>query len=94
MQQYPYERYQFYFTWVIRKYGIRKENYAWQECEEATYMAYLYSIYRCAASDYSYVDFYVRKMGKIFVYWALVISSIDMKRTSWDETTERIRNKH
>jgi len=33
-------------------YGVRKNHYAWQECEDAVTLAYLYGIGRCAAERY------------------------------------------
>lgn len=89
MIKYPYEDFQSYFKYTIKKYGVYEGKYAWQECIEATYFAYLYSLYRCAAQGYTYVSAYVRKVGRIFVCCAVIISSEEMRRSSWDEDFER-----
>lgn len=89
MKEYPYEQFQSYFKYIIKKYGIYEGKYAWQECVEASYFAYMYSIYRCAAKKYSYVNHYIKKVGRIHICCAVIISSEDMKRSSWDEEFER-----
>lgn len=90
MVQFPYENYERYFAYRIRKYGVHEHKYAWQECVEASFSAYLCSIYRCAAENYAHVDRYIKKMGRIFICCAVVLSACEMQRPSWDEAFERM----
>lgn len=68
-----------YFKRLCYKYGVRRNDYLYQECYDAGMLAYVYSIYRCSImkdkDNSQHVKAYIWKIVKIYFVAAMVISN-------------------
>ena len=85
-KDFPYE---IYAEPVIKKrmhyWKIRENCLEYQECYSAAMQGYLYSIHRCALCNYTYAEFYIRKMINIAIICALVATSEEKKMIRLDD---------
>lgn len=92
--EYNYEMYfRKNFNVLCAKFHIRKDTYYYQECYDASQLAYLYSIYQCSIKDIRgkecYVLAYIKKVMKIYFIEALVIAD-DAKNLCIENNFERL----
>lgn len=62
---------------IILKKNIRLNSALFSECFEASMLAYIYAIHRCAVNDCNYVDDYIKKMTRIYVICAIIAFNAD-----------------
>lgn len=77
--KYTYEVYfEKNFKRLCRIYAIRQDAYAYQECFDASQLAYMYCIHQCSIKELRYNEFYVwsyiRKVMRIYFIAALVLA--------------------
>jgi len=74
MNRYPFEECaDGYIKKQLRIHKIYSSHSHYDDCYDAGIMAYLYSIHRCAEMSYSYTEFYMKKLIRIYIICALVI---------------------
>lgn len=74
-----YRRYEYgtemekYANFVLHLYGIRKEQYFYQECLSNCHIGYLYAIGRCAYKEYrgDHVKNYIKLMIRISIIYGI-----------------------
>lgn len=77
--KYTYEVYfEKNFRRLCRIYNVRKNAYKYQECFDASQLAYMYCIHQCSIKELRHNEFYVwsyiRKVMRIYFVAALVIA--------------------
>lgn len=92
MLQYPYEDYSGYKNCICNRYRVYRSNsYLWDECHSCPYIAYWYSIGRCAVSGYEgdHVKNYIKKMIRIFIRCKVAQYNLENGHVSWDSIVEK-----
>lgn len=92
MVQFPYDEYTEYISSICRRYrAYRSNSYLWDECHSCSYIAYWYSIGRCAVLGYEgdHVRFYIKKMIRIFVRCKVTQYNLENGHISWNEIVEK-----
>ena len=92
MVQFPYDEYTEYINRICNRYrAYRSNSYLWDECHSCAYIAYWYSIGRCAVSGYvgDHVRFYIKKLIRIYIRCKVAQYNLENGHVSWDEIVER-----
>lgn len=75
LEQYPFDKaVERAVLSALRRYRISPGDAIFADCYDAGMLAYLYSIHRCAAMNYSHVIPYIRKMIRLYVGQARFLS--------------------
>ena len=73
--EYPYEKYgEKLIKLVLYQLHVNPSSYEYEECIDAGMMAYLYCINRFAVIKCIYIEAYLKKVIKIYIKCALIIS--------------------
>ncbi len=76
LSRYPFEQYaRRQIERELAWRGISPAREVYMECYDAGMLAYLYSIHRCALMACGYTEYYIRKMIRILILCALVVSA-------------------
>lgn len=92
MLQFPYDEYIEYINRICHRYrAYRSNSYLWDECHSCSYIAYWYSIGRCAVSGYEgdHVRFYIKKLIRIYIRCKVAQYNLENGYVSWNEIVER-----
>ena len=74
MRQYPFEEYaEVFIRRALCRYNIYRTHGMYDDCYDAGMLAYLYSIHRCAAAQYTHTQAYIKKMIRIYIICAMVV---------------------
>ena len=96
MVQFPYDEYTEYISCICCRYrAYRSNSYLWDECRSCSYIAYWYSIGRCAVSGYKgdHVRFYIKKLIRIYIRCKVAQYNLENGHASWNEITENAYNR-
>ena len=96
MALYPYEAYSEYIRIICYRYRAYKSNsYLWDECQSCAFIAYWYSIGRCAVSGYEgdHVNNYIKKLIRIYVRCKVAQYNLENGYVSWNDAVENAYNK-
>ena len=74
--KYPFEEYgDKVIKYYLRRESIKKSNFLYDDCYDAGIVAYLYSVYICAATSKDYVIPYIKKVVRKFIMCAIVVAN-------------------